>query len=320
MEGILGYLMSSPSSMYNIGTSKKSCIELQIAVQALQSPKDIDKIEALLQAMMPCFLPLSVSVYGNYFVQMMVDRLDRDQMGRVIKEIDRDIPSLAMDAKGVFCLQRILKRCSVFPECITLYFNTIVPYVPTLAQDMYGGYLLRDLINMEDIHYPQSILSSLENKFLQVCTHKYGIIVCKYLLSRLSTHRPSFEKICRLFAIHSPKACADSHFNFGIILILEIVNEKQWDIQDVETVIGIFLHRHRHHRLRSRAVLQTLLTAMAYHNSYYLESFILPSIPTLFCVPLTTGEIDIIKSIELACPRLRVQVQLLKRIIRCIDQ
>lgn len=193
-----------------------------------------------------------------------------------------------------------------------LFFQCLLYNIRDLAKNPEARFVFKKTVQTFKPEYARRIFENIKPIFLEIACDKYGICVIKFLIKQFETDRLFIEDIAAEFMKTISKGKANSHFNFGLHHLLEVVNLNRWQIEEVESLIKFFFYRETRARIRSRAVAQTVLYSLDYFRSEFVDNFIIPKVGRVFSCPLNEQESELLTSIARSDKGLAVLVRRLR--------
>lgn len=275
---------------------RELCSVLQDSVACLDPSLDKPILQRLLQLLSPRLFQVATAKYGNFFLQMVFEKLDSDLLAElVVGPVSRDFARLCKDPRAIFPMQKLVQLCLSSQECQNHILSMVEKDFPTLWGNHYAGFVLKKIILQFDSEAADRIFFLLREKFFNVICDKYGICLIKFLITRTEQNtmerggstlseedekisRSRMESIAEQFKINLKKGRNNSHYNYGLTHILEVIDKKKWTLNSIENLIADYLSEPDRLALGSKAVSDTLQKMGKYHNKSFCASFVWPAL------------------------------------------
>ncbi len=316
---MLQSVKTNPALFKQYATERSTCMVLQEALKRIDENVEGKLVGELLESSMVHFNSIACNTYGNFLMQILISKLNCFQRIVLLRKSRNTFAQLSSDARGIFCVQKLLEVIDSEEEQ-ELFLQCLLNQLRNLIKNPEARFVFKKAIQTFKKEYSLRLLESLIPNFLETACDKYGICVLKFLIKQYESDVTIIKLIASKFLKHVSKGKANSHFNFGIHHLLEVVNRQGWIIEDVETIIRYFFMRETRSRIRSRAVAQTVIMAKGYFHTPLVDEIVIPNICRLFNNPLTEQEEELLASVEVSNPELRPNIKHIRELLAAGDQ
>lgn len=281
------------------------CLELQSVVKMMDPVLDHKTINMLLQSILPNLVIIARGVYGNFLVQILISKLSAVQRKQLMITSSKQIAMMCLDKKGIFCAQMLVDHLDQH-EDFELFFEILENHIDSLIRDDQACFVLKKTVQNFPLEYIHRMLKLISKNFVEYASDKYGICVIKFIIKRYEKDYGLFSHIVKEFCMHVPKGKLNSHFNFGLQHLIEVANQKYWNLKDLNEIMICFFSLDVKCRIRSKALVQTIKLIYNYHNHEFVSNSIKPLVLRHFDAPLTHNEAELLKAAQMKWPKLQM--------------
>ena len=305
----------SNRSLRDIIKNRSSCMILQEAVKKLDPRLQSSILDRVFSSCVPILSELACSIYGNFLIQLILPKLDTNQRVVLLHRLRSEFEFICCDQKGIFFLQTFIENLGSEQER-DLFFSCLCISLRTTIRNPNAGFVYKRVVETFEKRLVQKMWDLIHPHLLEIGCDKYGICIIKFIMGKFEDDREIFREIVKGFLHHMMKGRQNSHFNFGIQHIIEVVYQNYWELPEFEMLLKTFLRSDQRLKVRSMSVVQTILLCLGYEKKSFVEKEIYPNLLNLFSSPLTNQETDLINSARRSNPRLTPYVRILTNIMK----
>ena len=304
--------------LFTQATQRESCFTLQNQAETLHQVRHRELTNALLETALPNFRTLACSIYGNFFIQILLRKADGQTISSIVERVPNLINTLSSDKVGVFTIQKIIAKLETKEQHQSFLAKLQQSSLVKLSMEALPTFMFKKVLSTFPGHETASLLlQSLRPSFLTVASDKHGICVIKLILSTLEDSLGGYLSVLQEFLQHLEQGKHNSHFNFGIHHLLETAYSRGYLVAGVERLVQAYLSPTEGRlRLRSRAVLQTLLMLLEYPIPEFRRNAVLPALRKAFPRPATPQELVLLEETAVSH---RETADRIKLILSCFE-
>ncbi len=308
---LLDQVLSGSNSLKSVSSSKSDCMVLQEALRKLEPLRQPQIIKQILELAVGSMSVVSCSIYGNFMMQIMISKLSTEQRIKLLYSIMPTFEQIACHPKGIFCLQHLIEQLQT-PQEVDILLQCITPSVNRTVKNPQAGFVYKKAVQVLDENFSSRLWQLIRRNLADVCCDKYGICVVKFLISKFEKNFDKFKMIAKDFNKIVFKCKLNSHFNFGVQHLIEVVNKEGWETDEMEGMLSSYFFEENRLKIRSVSVAHTIVLILSYHRKTFIDN-LLKNYPTAQTTrPLTPQESRIFRSLEEGYQNLRPYVSLLK--------
>lgn len=312
---VIEMLLREPKQIFERASKKCSCLVLQQATEQLDPSQHVDTIRRLVDSVLPCFTTLSCDMYANFFVQLLVKKLDEHSKLRLLREVPGLVAALSTHKVGIFTIQKLLEQLTLPGEREEFFEQLIRSDCVSLAMKPLPLFMFKKMLQDFGPLYANRLLDVIRPVFLTVASDKHGICVIKLMLSTLEGTPRGFSLLLKEFLDNIAKGRSNSHFNFGIQHILQSAYSQAYYPESLNMLIENYLNVSQgRQRFRSRAIAETVLLLLQHPRREVLKNSIIPGLTRCWAGPATEQELQMLEEISRARPALATEVSVLMRL------
>ena len=136
--------------------------------------------------------------FGNYLFQALIDSLEEDKLGTLIKIMKPQMYNICINNYGTRVIQKLISVVAHNENLLKMFISIIAPITLKLLSESHGNHIiqkfLEDVKNEKNKHFLNNIIFS---NFSKIATHKFGCCTIQKFLSESlpSEKQRNFELI-----------------------------------------------------------------------------------------------------------------------------
>ena len=308
---LLEQVISGVSPIKSVSNSKNDCMVLQEALRKLGPRSQPRIIDAIFRLSVESVSEVSCSIYGNFLMQIMISKLSSDQRIQMLRCLLPAFEQIVCHPKGIFCLQFLIEQMQL-PLEKDILLQCITPSVSRTVKDPQAGFVYKKAVQLLDEGFSYRLWQLIRRNLADACCDKYGICVVKFIITKFETSFDFFKMIAQDFIKIINKSKLNSHFNFGVQHLIEVVNKQGWVLEEVEGILASYFSEDNRIKIRSVSVAHSIVLILSYHRKAFIDNLLKQHWANLFGRPLTPQESRIFKSVQDSSPDLKPYVKMIK--------
>lgn len=308
---LLKQVLFGVNHLRSVCNSKTDCMVLQEAFRKLEPDTQPNIIDEIFELGIESMAEVSCSIYGNFLMQIVISKLSSEQRIVMLYSLVPKFELIACHPKGIFCLQFFIEQLQSSKE-IDVLLQCIIPSITRTVKNPQAGFVFKKAVQSLDEAFSFRLWQLLRRNLADICCDKYGICVVKFIISKFEKSFDCFKVVTKDFNKMMNKCKLNSHFNFGVQHLIEVVNKQGWVLEEMEEMIASYFCEENRLKIRSVSVAHTVVLILSYHRKSFIDSLLNHQWTSQFSKPLTPQETRIFKKVEDSNPKLKPYVKILK--------
>ena len=109
-----------------------------------------------------------------------------------------------------------------------MFFQCLLYKLRDLVKNSEARFVFKKTVQTFKPEYASRLFCHIKPIFLETACDKYGICVIKFMIKQFEYDQGFVQGIAAEFFKHISKGKENSHFNFGLHHLLEVVNRNRW--------------------------------------------------------------------------------------------
>ncbi|KAJ3675630.1 hypothetical protein LUZ60_004672 [Juncus effusus] len=206
----------SVQKIYDLAKDQNGCLFLQNVLKE-GSLCDIEKVFC---EVIDHIVDLMNDPFGNYLVQMLLERCNDEQKNRLIFEITRvpgQLIGIACDMHGTRTVQKVIKRC---PHLISRVISALSPGILNLMLDVNGSLVAQRCLQHMDPEHTMFIMDTALKHCFELAKNRQGCCVLQKCIHH-STEDIKYQLVHRITS-NTLILSEDPYGNYVIQYIIEM--------------------------------------------------------------------------------------------------
>ncbi len=128
---------------------------------------------------------LGCDPFGNYFLQVLIDILDYDNLKEFLDLTKKDFTNICICPHGTRVVQKTIEKISTKPELIIKFINNInMNDLSIICKSAYGNHIMQKfLTSIHNLENTKFIYDYIYNNFMEIAETKHGVCVIQKCVS-----------------------------------------------------------------------------------------------------------------------------------------
>lgn len=331
-ESLAILIAGSPNKLLSCIEKKAQCSALQDSISSLDPVTDKALLADLINCLAKNVVPVFCGVFGNFFAQVLILKLDKDLRILLLHTISKNFAILACNNKAIFGLQKLLEEL-VFQDEVELFFKLILKNFDQICKNKNGGFLIKKFfLVIENLNFrdsglksqsgPRSFLAQtckkIEDTFVKIINDKYGLCLVKNIIEISSNDKLLVSRFSYHFLTNIERGKHKPYFNFGLQELHQVIQYNEWKFDSYEQTMESFLISLKRPLVYIKVLGETLSMFLDYHDQVFIQERIIPRIQKMVKCPMNEAEQSLFaklaRKISLFPPEMSSKEEPLKKI------